>query len=92
VTIKLDRVQNSASKNGGICNLVAVTSSLSLSLTSMSLIGRAFNQGCSLGLERLGLETFFGMSRSDGLVSNLKVDPLGLESLENSNVSVSSWS
>ena len=46
-------------------------------------------QGCSLGLERLGLETFFGMSslvlvlrvQHLGLVSVLKVERLGLVSV-----------
>ena len=41
-------------------------------------------QGCSLGLERVGLEAFF----LERLVSVLKVERLGLKSLEKSNVSV----
>ena len=49
----------------------------------------SWQQGCSLGLERLsrdGLETCFGTSR---LISVLKVECLGLESLKKSNISVS---
>ena len=53
----------------------------------------SYMQGGSLGLERLGLEA---VSRRFlerlGLISVLKVERLGLESLEKSNVSVSSWS
>jgi len=51
-------------------------------------MAQQLSQGCSLGLERLGLETFF----LERLVSVLKVERLGLESLEKSNVSVSSRS
>jgi len=40
-------------------------------LAPCGLVFGAIKQGCSLGLERLGLETFFGTSR------------LGLESLKN---------
>ena len=47
--------------------------------------GCSHRQGCSLGLERLGLETCFFLER---LVSVLKVERLGLDSLEKSNVSV----
>ena len=43
-------------------------------------------QGCSLRLERLGLEA----EKTSRLVSVLKVERLGLESLEKSNVLVSS--
>ena len=50
-------------------------------------------QGCSFGLERLGLEA---VSRRFlerlGPVSVLEVERIGLESLEKSNVSVSSRS
>ena len=53
---------------------------------SLNMLGRRLNvcvyQGCSLGLERLGLETvsrrFFGTSR---LVSVLKIEHLGLVSV-----------
>ena len=53
-----------------------------MSMKLMAEYHDPFRQGCSLGLERLGLETvsrrFFGTSR---LVSVLKVERLGLVSV-----------
>ena len=53
----------------------------------------AILQGCTVGLERLGLKAVLRrfLERLD-LVSVLKVERLGLQSLEKLNVSVSSRS